>query len=59
NRLAIAFAGRGDSARAETLLRALLAEYPEHTSVRRNLAHLLRANGQSEEAARLEAGAAR
>ncbi|MDH3685938.1 MAG: sulfatase-like hydrolase/transferase, partial [Myxococcales bacterium] len=54
NRLAIAFAGRGDSARAETLLRALLAEYPEHTSVRRNLAHLLRTNGQSEEAARLE-----
>jgi len=59
NRLAIAFAGRGDSARAETLLRALLAEYPEHSSVRRNLAHLLRANGQPEEAARLEAGAAR
>jgi arylsulfatase A-like enzyme/Flp pilus assembly protein TadD len=58
NRLAIAFAGSGDSARAETLLRALLAEYPEHASVRRNLAHLLRRNGREGEAARLESGAA-
>ena len=59
NRLAVAFAGRGDSARAETLLRALLAEYPEHASVRRNLAHLLRTNGNADEAARLEAGGGR
>jgi choline-sulfatase len=57
SRLAIAFAGRGDSARAEALLRALLAEYPEHASVRRNLAHLLREDGRPAEAARLETGA--
>ena len=57
NRLAIAFAGTGDSERAETLLRALLAEYPEHTSVRRNLAHLLRTNGRPAEAERIESGA--
>jgi choline-sulfatase len=56
NRLAIAFVGRGDSERAEVLFRALLAEYPEHDQVRRNLAQLLRASGRDDEAARLESG---
>jgi len=56
NRLAIAFAARGDHARAEALFRALLAAYPDHPHVRRNLAHLLRTAGRPDEAAALGDG---
>ncbi len=55
NRLAIAYASRGETARAEALLRALLAEHPQHATARRNLAHLLRKTGRAGEATRLEA----
>jgi arylsulfatase A-like enzyme len=54
NRLAIAFATRGETARAEALFRAALAEHPDHAGTRRNLAHLLRSTGRAAEAARLE-----
>jgi arylsulfatase A-like enzyme len=54
NRLAIAFAARGEAARAEALFRAVLAAHPEHPNARRNLAHLLRTSGREAEAAALE-----
>src|SRR4029453_13523275 len=55
NRLAIAYASRGEPPRAEALFRAILAEHPEHPGARRNLAHLLRSHGRAAEAAQLEA----
>ena len=54
NRLAIAYAARGESTRAEELLRALLAAHPDHKSARRNLAHLLRTTGRPSEADQIE-----
>jgi tetratricopeptide (TPR) repeat protein len=57
NRLAIAFAAHGESARAEALFRAVLAEHPEHAHARRNLAHLLRTTGRELEASQLESAA--
>ena len=57
NRIAIAYAARGDTARAESLFRDVLAAHPEHAGTRRNLAHLLRTTGRGAEADRLEAEA--
>ena len=57
NRLAIAFAARGENARAEALFRAVLAAHPEHANARRNLAHLLRTSGRELEASQLESAA--
>jgi choline-sulfatase len=54
NRLAIAYAARGENARAEALLRALLAEHPKHANARRNLARLLRTTGRAAEADQIE-----
>ena len=56
NRLAIAYAARGESQRAETLFRELLSLHPSHPNARRNLAHLLRTTGRTEEAEELERG---
>jgi choline-sulfatase len=58
NRLAIAYAARGDSARAESLFREVLAAHPDHRDARRNLAHLLRSTGRTPEADRIERGEA-
>ncbi|HEX2484565.1 MAG TPA: sulfatase-like hydrolase/transferase [Myxococcota bacterium] len=57
NRLAIAFAARGESARAEATFRAVLAASPEHPNARRNLAKLLRQLGREGDARALEAAA--
>lgn len=57
NRLAIAFAGAGDPDRAESLLRALIAEHPEQTAARRNLALLVRRLGRVAEADAIESAA--
>jgi choline-sulfatase len=57
NRLAIAFAARGASARAEAMFRELLAAHPDHANTRRNLARLLRSTSRAAEADALEAGA--
>jgi choline-sulfatase len=57
NRLAIAYAARGESARAEELFREVLTAYPGHRDARRNLAHLLRSTGRAPEAEQLERGA--
>jgi choline-sulfatase len=54
NRLAIAYAGRGDTKRAEAIFRELLAAHPHHANTRRNLARLLRDTGRGIEAAGLE-----
>lgn len=56
NRLAIAYAARGEHARAEALFRDVLAAHPDHPNARRNLAHLLRTTGRAAEAAELERG---
>ncbi len=55
-RLAIAWAGRGETARAEQVLRELSAEYPDFEASRSVLAVLLERNGRGEEAARLREG---
>ena len=55
NRLAIAYAARGESQRAEALFREVLAAHPAHPNARRNLAHLLRTTGRAAEADQLEA----
>ena len=55
-RLAIAWAGRGESARAEEILRGLMASHPDHEASRRVLAVLLERSGRAEEAARLGGG---
>jgi hypothetical protein len=52
-RLAIAWAGRGESARAETILRGLLTSHPDFEAPRRVLAVLLERTGRGEEAAQL------
>ncbi len=52
-RLAIAWAGRGESARAEEILRGLMASHPDFEAPRRVLAVLLERSGRGEEAARL------
>jgi arylsulfatase A-like enzyme/Tfp pilus assembly protein PilF len=57
NRLAIAYAARGESGRAEALFRDVLAAHPDHPNARRNLAHLLRTTGRAAEAEALESGA--
>jgi len=57
SRLAIAYAARGESERAEALFREILAAHPEHPGARRNLAHLLRKTGRGGEAERLESEA--
>lgn len=54
NRLAIAYAARGETARAEALFRELLSMHPDHPSARRNLARLLRTSGRADEAPALE-----
>ncbi len=59
NRLAIAFAGAGDAARAESILRALVAAHPEHAPSRLNLARLVRRLGRIAEADAIEAAAPR
>jgi arylsulfatase A-like enzyme/Flp pilus assembly protein TadD len=59
NRLAIAFAGAGDTARAESLLRALVAAHPEHSAARRNLVLLVRRLGRVAEADAIESAAPR
>jgi arylsulfatase A-like enzyme/Flp pilus assembly protein TadD len=56
NRLAIAYAARGENSRAEALFRDVLAAHPDHPNARRNLAHLLRTTGRAGEAAELERG---
>jgi arylsulfatase A-like enzyme/Tfp pilus assembly protein PilF len=58
NRLAIAYAGRGENERAEALFRDVLAAQPAHPNARRNLGHLLRTTGRGAEAEALEAGGA-
>jgi arylsulfatase A-like enzyme/Flp pilus assembly protein TadD len=55
-RLAIAWAGRGETARAEEILRELLVSHPDFEASRKVLAVLLQRSGRSDEAARLEAG---
>ncbi len=57
NRLAIAWAARGETGRAEAIFRELLERDPAYANARRNLAHLLRQSGRAEEAARVESGA--
>ncbi len=52
-RLAIAWAGRGEAARAEAVLRGLMASHPDFEAPRRVLAVLLERTGRGEEAARL------
>jgi arylsulfatase A-like enzyme/Flp pilus assembly protein TadD len=52
-RLAIAWAGRGEAARAEEILRGLLASRPDFEAPRRVLAVLLERTGRGEEARRL------
>jgi arylsulfatase A-like enzyme/Flp pilus assembly protein TadD len=52
-RLAIAWAGRGESARAEEILRGLMASRPDFEAPRGVLAVLLERTGRGEEAARL------
>jgi len=54
NRLGTAYASAGQVDRAEAILRELISEYPDYPSPRRNLAVLLRRQGRTEEAARLE-----
>jgi arylsulfatase A-like enzyme/Flp pilus assembly protein TadD len=56
NRLAIAYAARGEAERAEEILRELVARHPGYASARRNLATLLRRSGRPEEAAGIETG---
>jgi Flp pilus assembly protein TadD len=53
NRLGVAYAFAGQADRGETVLRELLAEYPEYASPRRNLVTLLQRQGRVEEAAAL------
>ncbi len=52
-RLAIAWAGRGEAARAEEILRGLMASHPDFEAPRGVLAVLLERTGRSEEALRL------
>ncbi len=52
-RLAIAWAGRGEAARAEVILRGLMASHPDFEAPRRVLAVLLERTGRGEEAGRL------
>ena len=52
-RLAIAWAGRGETARAEEVLRGLMSSHPDFDAPRRVLAVLLERTGRGEEAARL------
>jgi arylsulfatase A-like enzyme/Tfp pilus assembly protein PilF len=52
-RLAIAWAGRGETARAEEILRGLMASQPDLEAPRGVLAVLLERTGRGEEAARL------
>ena len=52
-RLAIAWAGRGEAARAEAILRGLMTSHPDFEPPRRVLAVLLERTGRGEEAARL------
>jgi hypothetical protein len=52
-RLAIAWAGRGDAARAEAILRGLMASHPDFEAPRRVLAVLLERSGRGDEARRL------
>jgi tetratricopeptide (TPR) repeat protein len=54
NRLGVAYASAGQVDRAEAMLRELISEYPDYPSPRRNLAALLRRQGRTEEAAKLE-----
>jgi Tfp pilus assembly protein PilF len=58
-RVAIAYAGRGESARAEEILRSILDVHPESDGVRRVLALLLEKTGRPEEAQVLRASDAR
>ena len=52
-RLAIAWAGRGEAARAEAILRGLMASHPDFEAPRRVLAVLLERTGRGEEAGQL------
>jgi Tfp pilus assembly protein PilF len=52
-RLAIAWAGRGEAARAEAILRGLMASHPDFEASRRVLAVLLERTGRGEETRRL------
>jgi Flp pilus assembly protein TadD len=52
-RLAIAWAGRGEAARAEKILRGVIAKYPDFAAPRGVLAVLLERTGRGEEASRL------
>jgi tetratricopeptide (TPR) repeat protein len=52
-RLAIAWAGRGEAARSEAILRGLMTSRPEFEPARRVLAVLLERTGRGEEAGRL------
>jgi arylsulfatase A-like enzyme/Flp pilus assembly protein TadD len=52
-RLAIAWAGRGEAARAEAILRGLMDSHPDFEAPRRVLAVLLERTGRGEEARRL------
>lgn len=55
-RLAIAWAGRGESDRAEEILRGLISSHPEFEAPRKVLALLLQRTGRGEEAAQLGGG---
>jgi len=55
-RLAIAWAGRGEAARSEKILRGLMASHPDFEAPRRVLAVLLERTGRGEEASRLVDG---
>ena len=58
-RIAIALAARGESARAEEMLRGILRERPDFGGARRVLASLLEQTGRAAEAEGLRAGASR
>ena len=52
-RLAIAWAGRGEAARSEAILRGLMASHPDLEAPRGVLAVLLERTGRGDEAAQL------
>jgi hypothetical protein len=52
-RLAIAWAGRGEAARSEAILRGLMVSHPDFEAPRRVLALLLERTGHGEEAGQL------
>jgi Flp pilus assembly protein TadD len=54
NRLAVVYAARGETGRAETILRDLVRRHPDYPTARRNLAALLRKQGRGADAERVD-----